>query len=257
VSGLLTTTVADAARHLDITSGPHERDRTSLPRPTVGYEEALEALDVTGLRARWSLDLGFAVVDPEVAAITSSAAKRLAEAAGLVLDEDPVTLTDPVRTWLSAGALDLWVHLERGMWPDVADDLTLYVRRSLEATEGHNPARLAASQHRRLQLQIDCAAIFEEVDVLITPTTAVPAFAAEGPPPGEVAGQQVGQAMATPFTMLANLCWNPAISVPAGITNGGLPVGLQIMTRRHADELPLRLARIWEQTQPWPRLAPR
>ena len=86
------------------------------------------------------------------------------------------------------------------------------------------------------------------MDVLLTPTTAVPAFPAEGPPPGG--------AMATPFTMLANLCWNPAISVPAGVTSEGLPVGLQIVARRHADELPLRLARLWEQTRPWPRFAP-
>ena len=52
--------------------------------------------------------------------------------------------------------------------------------------------------------------------VLITPTTAVPAFAAEGPPPSEIAGTPVGPAMATPFTMLGNLCWNPSVSVPVG-----------------------------------------
>ncbi len=63
--------------------------------------------------------------------------------------------------------------------------------------------------------------------------------------------------MATPFTMLANLCWNPAISVPVGLTSEGLPVGLQIVARRHHDEVPLRLARIWEQVRPWPRTAPR
>ena len=61
--------------------------------------------------------------------------------------------------------------------------------------------------------------------------------------------------MAIPFTMLANLCWNPAISVPAGQTRDGMPVGLQIMTRRHADDVALRLARIVEQNSPWPRTA--
>ena len=71
-----------------------------------------------------------------------------------------------------------------------------------------------------------------------------------------VNGQEVVGAMATPFTMLANLCWNPAISVPAGVTADGLPVGLQIVARRHRDEVPLRLARILEQARPWPRLAP-
>jgi aspartyl-tRNA(Asn)/glutamyl-tRNA(Gln) amidotransferase subunit A len=92
--------------------------------------------------------------------------------------------------------------------------------------------------------------------VLLTPTTAIPAFDADGPPLGTVDGEEVVGAMTTPFTMLANLCWNPAVSVPAGLSDDGLPIGLQIIARRHHDEIPLRLARILEQTRPWPRLAP-
>jgi aspartyl-tRNA(Asn)/glutamyl-tRNA(Gln) amidotransferase subunit A len=56
--------------------------------------------------------------------------------------------------------------------------------------------------------------------------------------------------------MPANLCWNPALSVPAGLTSDGLPVGLQINGPRHRDEIPLRLGRIFEQARPWPRHAP-
>ena len=249
VYGLLTTTVADSARHLDVASGPHDADRLSLPAPTVGYERAIEELDVVGLRARWSLDLGFVEeVDPEVARLAEAAARGLAAAAGLQLDDEPVHLTDPVRAWLSSGAMDLWFDLEEDMWPGVAEDVTRYVRGVLEQTEGFPVSKYARAVRRREQLTLDAAALFAEVDVLLTPATAVPAFAAEGPPPGG--------AMATPYTMLANLCWNPSISVPAGLTSGGLPVGLQITARRHHDELPLRLARIWEQQSPWPRHAP-
>src|SRR5438445_6631079 len=67
--GALTTTVADAARHLDVAAGPHDKDRASLPPPTVSYERAIEELDVAGLRASWSDDMGYAVVDVEVLAI--------------------------------------------------------------------------------------------------------------------------------------------------------------------------------------------
>jgi aspartyl-tRNA(Asn)/glutamyl-tRNA(Gln) amidotransferase subunit A len=248
VHGLLTTTVADSARHLDITAGPDDDDRLSLPAAAGSYEDLMESLPVAGLRARWSFDLGFVEhVDPDVAHVAEAAASALVGAAGLELDGKDVVLTDPVRTWLSSGAMDLWFSIEEDMWPAVADDLTRYSRDTLEQTKDYPVSKYARAIRRREQLTLDAARLFREVDVLLTPTTAVPAFAAEGPPPGG--------AMATPFTMLANLCWNPSISVPAGLTTEGLPVGLQITVPRHRDDLALRLARIWEQTQPWPRHA--
>jgi aspartyl-tRNA(Asn)/glutamyl-tRNA(Gln) amidotransferase subunit A len=258
VVGVLTTTVADSARHLDVAAGPDDRDRFSLPRPLVGYESAIESLPLDGLRARWSPDLGFARCDPEVREVAETAARVLAEASGLAIDDEPVSLTDPVRAWLGAGALDLWLDLEPGMWPGVAGDLTRYSRSVLEQTEDYPVRKFAEAVRRRQQLVLDAARLFDDVDVVLTPTTAVPAFPAEGPPPEVIDGEpaQPLGASATPFTMLANLCWNPAVSVPAGRTAAGLPVGLQVMARRHHDEIPLRLARIWEQARPWPRRAP-
>jgi aspartyl-tRNA(Asn)/glutamyl-tRNA(Gln) amidotransferase subunit A len=108
-----------------------------------------------------------------------------------------------------------------------------------------------------MRLQEDMAALFGRIDVLMLPTTAVVAFAADGPPPDLIDGVEVNPAMSVPFTMLANLCWNPAVSVPAGLNSEGLPVGLQVMGPRHRDEVPLRLARIYEQARPWPRVAVR
>jgi aspartyl-tRNA(Asn)/glutamyl-tRNA(Gln) amidotransferase subunit A len=256
VFGLLTTTVTESARHLDVVAGPYGGDRLSLPPPTVGYEEAVEALDVAGLRARWSTDLGFAVTDPEVGRICRDAAGALADGASLDLDEEPVDLGDPVRLWFRAGAADLWLDLEKGMWPGVADQVTPFVRRALEMTQDYPLPRYAEVLRLRETLQEHVAAVFDEVDVLLCPTTAVPAFEADGPPPTEIDGQEVDMGMATPYTMPANLCWNPAVSVPAGLTGGGLPVGLQIIAPQHRDEVPLRLARILEDVRPWPRLAP-
>jgi aspartyl-tRNA(Asn)/glutamyl-tRNA(Gln) amidotransferase subunit A len=255
VYGLLTTTVADAARHLDVTSGPDDRDRTSLPRSLVSYESAAQTLPVEGLRARWTPDMGFALCDPEVRDLTEKAARRLAEAAGLVLDDEPVSLSDPVKAWLGAGPTGLWHSLDEGMWPGVADDLTRFSRSVLEQTERMAVPRVAKTEARRHRLELEVAALMSEVDLLISPTNAVAAFPAEGPPPDTIDGRPARPlgASATPFTMLANLCWNPAVSVPAGLNSEGLPVGLQIMARRHHDEIPLRLARVWEQTQPWAR----
>lgn len=254
--GALTTTVADAARHLDVSAGPDDRDRLSLPPPTVGYEQAAESLDVRGLRAAWSPDLGFAAVDPEVRELTEAAALALMDAAGLERVERPVQLTDPVRTWMSAGAVDMWLSLEEDMWPDRAGDLMGFVRKPYEATEDYTVRKFARTYKWRHRLEEEVAAVFADVDVLLTPSTAVPAFPAAGPMPMEIDGREVTAGMAVPFTMLANLCWNPAASVPAGLNSEGLPVGLQIIGRRHADEVVLRLARIFEEARPWPRFAP-
>jgi aspartyl-tRNA(Asn)/glutamyl-tRNA(Gln) amidotransferase subunit A len=55
--------------------------------------------------------------------------------------------------------------------------------------------------------------------------------------------------------MFCNMYGTPAVSVPAGLTSGGLPVGIQIAGRRHADHEVLRLARLLEEARPWPRHA--
>ncbi|MBV8295644.1 MAG: amidase [Acidimicrobiia bacterium] len=254
--GALTTTVRDAARHLDVAAGPDDLDRASLPPAGISYERAIEERDVDGLRAAWSPDMGYAVVVPEVAEIARAAAETLVDAAGLRSVERPFSPTSPMRTWLSAGAADMWLDLEEGMWPGCADDLTGLVRASLRRTAEWTLPRYTRALRHRQGLEEEVADLFGDIDVLLTPTTAMAAYAAEGPLPMEIEGKDARASGPVPFTMLANLCWNPAISVPAGLTHDGLPVGLQIVARRHADDVALRLARILEQTRPWPRLAP-
>ena len=256
VFGCLATNVADTARHLDVVAGPSDVDRFTLPRADEHYEDAIEDTETAGLRALWSADLGFAVVDPEVAAIAEAAAQELISAAGLKPTITPLELTDPVKVWASNGVLDLFMEVETGMWPDRADDMMPYVSIPLSQASQATPERIAAIWKRRLRLDAELADLFSRIDVLLTPTTAVPAFAAEWPMPSEIAGVKVHPSMTVPFTMLANLGWHPAVSVPAGLTSSGLPVGLQIQCRRHGDATALRLARIFERARPWPLLAP-
>lgn len=256
VRGAMVTTVADAARHLDVTAGPDDRDRGSLPPSGVCYERAIEELDVGGLTATWSLDLGFAVVDPEVAELARAAADTLVSAAGLREIDRPFAPTNPLRAWWGLGAVDINMDVERGMFPERAEEFMPDNRRSLEVTATYSVAQFARQVKRRNRLQAEVAELFADVDLLLTPTTAVPAFAAEGPLPFTIDGKDARNSGPVPFTMLANICWNPAISLPAGTTSDGLPVGLQITARRHRDDVVLRLARIFEQAAPWPRHAP-
>lgn len=253
--GLLATTVADAARHLDVVSGPDDRDRASLPPPTVRYESAIEDLDVSGLRTAWSLDMGYGVLDPEVAEIAEVAAHRLVAAAGLDLVDRTFTPNNPLKVWGLSGAIDEWIDLEPNLWPERGGELGGLARRVFERTSTWPIQKVAHAFELRLDLEEEMAALFDDVDLLLTPTTAVPAFMAEGPMPFEIDGRPAPGGP-TPFTMLANMTWHPAISIPAGVTSDGLPVGLQVVARRHHDEVPLRLARIMELAHPWPRLAP-
>jgi aspartyl-tRNA(Asn)/glutamyl-tRNA(Gln) amidotransferase subunit A len=247
VVGVVATSVAEAARCLDVQAGPDDRDRLSLPAPGVRYESVIETLDVRGLRARWSPDLGFVDhVDPEVLELSRASAFELAAASGLTLDETPVSLPDATAVWLSSGVLSSWtMDGLAGRWPERADELMGFTRQGFDSAEALTAPQVGRIHRRRFEFEQAAAALFADVDVLMTPSTAVPAFAAEGPPPGG--------AMSTPFTMLANLCWNPATSVPCGFTSDGMPVGLQIIGPRHADEVCLRLARILELARPWPR----
>jgi aspartyl-tRNA(Asn)/glutamyl-tRNA(Gln) amidotransferase subunit A len=257
VYGVEVTTVRDAARHLDVTAGPANVDRTTLPPPSVNYEDAIETLDVSGLRIAYSPDLGYGTVDPELAELVEAAARDLFAALGRPFTGIELDLPDPVRTWLSSGTVDQFLSVEEGMWPERGGEMMGFVRRDYEAGATRTAPQIAKRFRFRHALEAAWAKVFdEEVDVILCPTTAVPAFPAAGPPPSIIAGKDVGPALTTPFCMPANLMWNPAISVPAGTTHDGLPVGLQMNAPRHCDEVALRLGQIFEQARPWPRHAP-
>jgi aspartyl-tRNA(Asn)/glutamyl-tRNA(Gln) amidotransferase subunit A len=255
--GALTTTVPDTARYLDVVAGPHVLDRMSLPAPTIRYESAIETLDVAGLRAAWSLDLGYAPVEPEVAALVEAAARRLVRAAGLELVPRRVEL---VNTYMSSNLMMTAVFAREleldGILPDRIDEISPGPRFFLDRMRRATPRDHQLAQRREHQLEAQLADLFDDVDVLLTPTSGCVAFAAEGPLPELIAERDASETHGDPFTMAANIGWMPSISVPAGITREGLPVGLLITGARHRDEVVLRLARILERESPWPRHPP-
>ena len=259
VPGPICRSVRDAARYVDAIAGPTDVDPTSLPRPERSYEDAVlsgaAATRLRGLRAAWSSTLGFAVCDPEVEKLSHEAALALAADAGIELVDVDFHFRQPGRAWAIVSSIDTSAnHLAaaRGRM----DDVTMVSRGGFEMIEALTPDQLMLSQQRRWELLRAIADVFDEVDLILTPTTATTAFVAEGPPPFEIAGQRVGGMGSVPYTAPFNMSGMPAVSIPVGTSVEGLPVGLQVVARRHEEELVLACGAIAEANRPWPKFAP-
>lgn len=252
--GAVVRTVADAARHLDVTCGPDDGDRQSLPAPGYAYEDIIETLDVRGLRAVWSRDFGYAAVEPEVADIAEAAARRLMRAAGLTETGKPFLPINIYPHWGAIFGSTLEEDFIRdGILPDGHDMLSKPVQRLLAKVRARKDTyNVKASWEEVYKLEQQVRGFFLEHDLLFSPATACAPYGADDPIPTVIDGKDSSLSGAEPFGMLANACWNPSISIPAGMTAAGLPVGLQITARRHRDDHLLRLARIAELDNPWP-----
>ena len=94
--------------------------------------------------------------------------------------------------------------------------------------------------------------LFERFDLLLTPTLPTEAFDARGRMPPEIDGDPVFNPMAfVAFTYPFNLSGHPAATVRAGLTDAGLPAGLQIVGPRHREDLVLQASYVYEQERPW------
>jgi aspartyl-tRNA(Asn)/glutamyl-tRNA(Gln) amidotransferase subunit A len=248
-TGPMTRTVRDAALMLDALAGPDDRDRHSLPAGDgASYLEACDA-GIAGLSVAWSADLGHGRVDPEVAEICGEAAVRF-ESLGCHVEVVMPTWDDPeeiFRTLASAEAFaayrDRLAESERLLDPSFIELLRMG---ELVTAEEYLRAVL-----RRRELWTEVHRFLARFDLLITPTLAVAAFPLDAPPIREIAGQPVSPLGWTPFTFPFNLTGQPAASVPAGFTAAGLPVGLQIVGRRHADRTVLAASAAFEAEVPW------
>lgn len=255
--GCLSLNVRDTARYLDVTAGPTPNDRTSLPPPTVNYEQVIESLNVAGLKAAWSSDFGFIPTEPECIDVTRKAAEKLAKAAKLQWSDKEFRSVDPVPTWGFSAITRVLGDLQvDGLWPAKANLLGERLQQRMHALRAPTPEDLARAERVRRAIEESTAQFFADVDILFSPVTTLVSIPAEGPVPATIAGRDARSTGAEAHLMMANFCWLPAISVPAGLSASGFPIGLQIIGRRWRDDIVLRLARIWEQTQPWPHMAP-
>lgn len=238
--GVLTRTVADTARMLDSICGIDHHDRASLPAPAEPFESHLYTTNLSSLRVAFAATLGDAPCDPEVAAAVEVAAEKFIGATGVRRVSAAAVRIDPAcgAAFRTLSAPD--VHAQVGSPVDVGN-VHPAVRRYVEAAAELNATTLLDAHEARARLVADMAAAFQTFDLLLTPATTVPAFAAAGPMPTEIDGRPVDHWGALAVTYPFNLTGQPAISVPVAMV-GGAPLGLQIVGRRHADATVLAAA---------------
>ncbi|OLZ54865.1 amidase [Amycolatopsis keratiniphila] len=246
-AGPMARSVDDTALLLDVLAMPDYRDPAALAPPVSTYREAVRR-DVRGLIAAYSPTLGYVDVDPEVAEIVKSAVQSLGDA-GLHIEEADPGFADPKPAFdilWSTGAAKWLDTFPAGSETKVDPGL----RKVWELGKTFSASDYLGANAERAALGILMGEFHTRYDVLITPTLPIPAFEAghEVPPGSGLSGWPDW----TPFTYPFNMTQQPAISVPAGRTSSGLPVGLQIVGPRHSDDLVLAVAKLLEEVRPWP-----
>ena len=180
---------------------------------------------------------GSPVCDPEVEKLAHEAAIALVADAGIELVDVDVTLPKPSGAWGSCrrsrrrrhhGAAAVGRHA----------DVTPVSRAGFETIERIDARRSCCARCAgATKCSPRSATVFDEVDLLLTPTTATTAFVAEGPPPLEIGGQRVGGMGSVPYTAPFNISGQPAVSIPVGLSrrrSAGRLAGRRPPPRRRA-----------------------
>ena len=229
--GPLTRSAEDAALGMSVMTGPAPEDRHSLPSDIADWSVRPGKRDI---RIAYSVDMGFAAVDPEVAEIIRFSVEVLGRWIGQSIIEAHPDIVDPQECFEALVALDTnRVGLRR-----MADARGVTFGPALDRLLARDWSAddFTAAMLARKQLANRMWRFMRNFDFLITPTVATAAFAAELDAPPLINGRPTGGAGCAPLAAIANLTGLPAASVPVGTTRDGRPVGLQVMGS-HQDDL--------------------
>jgi Asp-tRNA(Asn)/Glu-tRNA(Gln) amidotransferase A subunit family amidase len=244
-------TVEDCALMLSVMSGPDPRDPMSLPATGRDLRSAARSDgDLSGLRVGWSEDLGYVRVDQGVQRAFRSAIERFRSLGAELVAIEP-EFPNPVEIWNTLTTVDNLASegplLDSGL---VGDD----ARGLIEPGADVSGLEYVRARNAQWEYAGAWGRLMSEFDLLLTPTMECVAFehGLTGPP--TIGGEPIGDFYDDycHFCYPFNLSGQPAISVPVGTAEHGLPVGLQIVGRRFEDDVVLRAAAAWERRYPWP-----
>jgi len=261
--GPLARNVTDTAMLLASIAGHDPKDSTSADRPVPSYLAELES-GVRGLRIGVPKEYFVEGLDGEVGSAVEAAQKAY-EKLGATLVEISLPHTayaiatyyliataeassnlaryDGVRYGLrndpGAGLIDMYFATRgAGFGSEVKRRIMLG---TYALSAGYYEAYYGRAQKVRTLIARDFSRAFEQTDILLTPTTPAPAFRL-----GENADDPLQMYLADIYTVSANLAGLPGLSLPCGMTRGGLPIGMQILGSHWSEATVLRVARAFE-----------
>ena len=216
--GVITRTVADLLAALDVVVGPEPTDLRSLPAPSQPFSAGVARTPLPR-RIAWSPQLGYDWTEPSILAACRATVERLAADGVEVVEVDKVFDTEPYDAW---GPL-IAAYVQRSVGELDRSLLTEEVRQGIEDADRLTARDLLAAEDTCHRLNLQLVELFETCDLLLTPTL-------HRDPPRF--GETVSWIRATG---VFNLTRSPAGTVPVGLSDAGLPVGLQIVGPQHDD----------------------
>ena len=267
--GVLTKDVADAAILLEVIAGHDPRDSTSMDVPVPDYNNGLgKGTDLQRVRIGVPEEYFIEGMQPEVEAAVRAAVDQLADLGAEVVEvslphtehalpvyyliapaEASANLAryDGVRYGLRVGGGGLIetykVTRGQGFGSEVKRRIMLG---TYALSAGYYDAYYLKAQKVRTLIKGDFDAAFEQVDVIVAPTSPTTAFRI-----GEKADDPLQMYLSDVFTLSMNLAGICGLSLPCGFDAGGLPIGLQVMGPAFGEEQVLRLAYAYEQATAW------
>ena len=251
VSGPMARTVADTALMLSVVAGPDDRAPLSYDVDVRSFPAAVRRPSIRGWRVAWTPDLdGLIPVDAEVARVASGATGVFRSLGARVTTASPsfAELNDIVlgtrglsMVALHADRLPRWrAEMQPGLLWNIEQGLAL------------TPRDIARAEKLRSALWERVRRFMERYELLVLPTVAVKPFPVEQAYPTEIEGKRLEDyTQWFSLTYAISVTGLPVISVPAGFTRDGLPVGIQIVGRRRQEAAVLAAAAAFEAAAPW------
>ena len=267
--GPITKNVADAALLLGAIAGHDSMDSTSADLPVPDYSKALKKKDLKKLTVGVPVEFFAEGLDSEVEQAVREAIGELKNLGGTIKEihlprtDAAVAVYYVIATAEASSNLARYDGVKFGLRAkETKDLLDLYTKTRQEGfgpevkrrimlgtyalSSGYYDAYYGKAQAVRTLICQDFRDAFNEVDLIVTPVTPTPAFRL-----GEKSEDPLQMYLSDIYTISVNLAGLPAISVPCGLSRGGLPIGLQFIGRAFEEETLLRAAHAYEQSTQW------